>query len=199
VPKSMNLFVTEDDYGLSMTSPQLPELIFGRRTRTEFLRDYKDALKWAGVKTPVQLVGHWQKRGITPRGEEYVIRWQTGEDFNEADRLDVANKVNRALSAGEDALNEILDELEPARTGEYQIVVCLADDTVGWLLDQLRPDGDVLVAAMGVAGVMVAMTQVGTEPGLDWPSIDELGWTRDTTMGQLLAQRSAGRPLAIKA
>lgn len=194
-----NLLVTDDeDEGIVMTSPQIPGLIFGRPTRQEFLREYRDAIRWAGVKSG-KLIGHWQKRGLTPNGDEYVIRWQTGENFKEADRLEVANTLNRNLASGQSAILGMLDELEPTATGEYQFVVCLSEDTVGWLVDQLRPDGDVVIAAMGVAGVMVAMTQIATGEDIGWPSLDELGYSRETTMGEMLSSQGSEKPLAISA
>jgi hypothetical protein len=186
----------EGEYGYSMTSPQFPELAFGRSTEEEFTREYQDALRYAGLKSG-RVWGHFQVRGTTPQGVEFVIRRQTGDGHEEA-RLQIANAINRLLSSETEA-TQLLEDLEPSATGEFVFVACLADDTVGWLVDQLRPNDDAIAAALDVAGVMVAMTQVASGGHLDWPTIDDLGWTRDTTLGELLTRKTASVPLSLRA
>lgn len=192
----VNALVTDEgEYGFSLTSPQIPELVFGRATEAEFMREYQDALRKAGFRAG-QVLGHFQVRRQTPEGAEAIVRYQT--DDGKDDRLVVANAVIRLLTAEEES-RELLDGLHPSATGEYIFVACLASDRLGWLVDQLRPNGDAIIASLMVADVMVAMTQVASDAALDWPTIDDLGWNREMTIGDLLARNTSDRPLLLRA
>ncbi|WP_181312504.1 hypothetical protein [Nocardioides campestrisoli] len=190
-----NVFVTDEgEYGYSLDSPQVEGLAAGWATETEMRREYKQLLRDVGVSGDV--VSHTQLRRETPEGVEYIIRWMSGK--GEEERLHLVNQIEKLLHSAR--ASDFLRPLEPSATGEYVLVACLADDTLGWLIDQLNPRGDVLVANLGVAGEMVAATQVSTEADVDWPTVEELGWKRSMTLSELLVSATkAGRPVAVHA
>lgn len=186
-----HVFVTnEREHGYSMDSPQVPGLVFGRNTETEFRADYQKVLYEVGVRGSV--VGHTQLRIEAFDGSECLIRFMEGD--TEAERRTIAVQVERLVKSAE-RCSEFLDDLEQSPTGEYVFVACLATDTVGWLIDQLNPRGDVLTAVIGVAEVMLAATQIASGVTVDWPPIEDLGWTRAMTIQDLLQRRPSERPL----
>ena len=186
-----HVFVTnEREHGYSMDSPQVPGLVFGRNTETEFRAEYQQVLHDVGVRGRV--TGHTQLRIQAFDGSECLIRFMQGE--TEAERKAVAVHVERLVKSAE-RCSEFLGDLMPSPTGEYVFVACLATDTLGWLIDQLNPRGDVLTAVVGVADVMLAATQLASGITVDWPPIYELGWTREMTLQDLLQRRPSERPL----
>lgn len=72
--EATHMVVTDEgEYGWSAQSPQLPGFVYGRRTLTEFMWDYHDTLRTAGVTGRV--LGHPQRRFVSPEGDEYLIRF----------------------------------------------------------------------------------------------------------------------------
>ncbi len=186
MPRTHIIVTAEGDYGWSMQSPQLPGFVFARPTRTEFLADYQKALRIEGVAGEV--VSHHQQRFVSPEGAEYLIRVADGID--NAERLPIMHQLV-AVMGTDQRFSSLAEDRARLRTGEVLFVCVLASDTIGWLMEQMDPRGDVLNAALGVAEVMVLTTQFARgETRPDWGSLDEMGWSLDTTMATVAADQS---------
>lgn len=174
----------ESPHGFSVTSPQLPGLVYGRPTQQELEADYQSALRYAGVSEG-KVQGHFQRRGVTVGGHEYQVRWAQDEHIQA--RIEGVHRVLVALGNGADG-DEMAAEQVADAAGVVTFVSCLASDTLGWLADQLDPRGDSLTAAVAVAEQFVYCVNIATgavdAEGL--PSLAELGWEYDMTFGELV-------------
>lgn len=68
-------------------------------------------------------------------------------------------------------------------------VCVLPTDLLGDLIDELDPRGDALTLAAPVAENGVFTTQVGsgdTPEFAAWATMDRLGWTRETTVSEVM-------------
>lgn len=131
-----HVFVTwEGDAGLSATSPQLPGFSYGRPTRTEFVNDIQKVLQDAGVVGEV--VGHEQRRLVSPEGIEYVIR--VANDDHQAERAQLAWRLEAVLES--DQRHEMLDAATNPM-GEVIYICCVASDRLDWVIDQIDERGD---------------------------------------------------------
>lgn len=188
-----HIFVTEDgETGFSAESPQLPGFAFGRATITEFARDYKEALHWAGARG--QVIAHWQRRGSTPEGVEYVLRWKTEEpEAHERSRL---GGVLAAVLSGDEG-NELMADTVRNPLDEIVFVLALQSDTLGDIAEQLDERGDAVVVVAPVAEDGLWTTQLVTGDGYQrpgWRSLRERGWALDMTIGTLMARLGTSGP-----
>jgi hypothetical protein len=186
-----HLIVTnEGEQGFFAESPQLPGLAFGRPTQTEFLRDYKKLLDDLGVTGSVR--GHKQVRGATPDGHEFLLRWAEGD--HAAERLEVVDRLRR-LVMDEAAREDLFDDMEPNPMGEVVFVAVAAVDTLGDVMDQMYEERDAIVLSAAVAdrGVwcMQMVSRAGGREG--WSSVEERGWTRDTTISEVLVAQQTSQ------
>lgn len=167
---------------IGLFSPQLPGFAFGRSTQAEFTADYQQALKRAGVRGFVE--GHRQHFGTMTSGQEFAVRWSTASFTDE--RRALAQQVIAALEKTDENL---LREAEVGPDGVATFVCTVPSDTLGWLVDQMEPGGDVFnicVRADDHDSTLIATTVIATNVAVDWPSFAELGWTRETTMQVLV-------------
>ncbi len=191
--KRTHVVVTwEGDAGLSAVSPQLPGFSYGRPTRTEFITDYKNVLRDAGVLGDV--LGHEQRRFASPEGAEYVIR--VAEDEHHAERTELAWRLEAALETEQrhDLLNSATNPM-----GEVTYICCVATDTLGWVSEQMDPRGDAVRVALAVADELVWTTQFATaaEQPEGWATMEDRGWTTETTVGEVCQQLAAGERASV--
>lgn len=184
-----HVLVTKDADGLFAESPQVPGLCFGRPTEMEFRRDFQPVLTSIGVHGLV--LAHWQERGVAPNGQEYLIRWAEGPDVS--DRIEVSRRI-QALLAVPKLAAEMLD-VEKTPMGEVVFVAAVPSDTLGSLMDQLYEADDALVICAAVAdrGVFTMTMASGRHELEGWDTLDRYGWSRETTVSQLLVDAARGR------
>ncbi|GAA1590162.1 hypothetical protein GCM10009789_49750 [Kribbella sancticallisti] len=184
----------EGDSGLSATSPQVPGWSFGRPTKTEFQADYHAALRDAGVLG--QVIGHEQRRFVSPEGIEYILR--IADDKHRPERTELAWRMAAVLQS--DQRHSDLDTAAKNPMGEVTYICCIASDTVGWVAEQMDSRGDAVQVALAVADEMVMTTQFATEASnesLPWPSLADRGWHSDMTIGEVCQQIAAGERVAV--
>lgn len=182
-----HLIVTRDEHGFFAESPQVPGLVLGRPTETEFREAYRGVLKDVGVRGHV--VVHLQTRGTTADGREFIIR--CADDGAEArrSRYETAGRIERCLSSEQDG--DMLDTQTTA-TGEVVFAAALPTDTLGFFMDQLYDQDDALVISASVAdNALFTMTFAsGRRDGESWETLEQYGWTRDTIVSELLVDWS---------
>ncbi|MDN7120254.1 hypothetical protein INN71_02495 [Nocardioides sp. ChNu-153] len=195
--RRVHVFMTDEgEYGRSATSPQLPGWVAAYPDDVVAAREYQqDLVRALPDRTPTNVIGHWQVRGVDVRGQEYVIRWQT-DDQPEA-RVVAGNRVQRMLQ-DENAIDQLRTH-EPDATGVVTYVCCLSSDTLGWVVEQLDPRGDNVVVVAAVADSMVFGTQVATDDrtGHGWESFEALGLTMDMTVGRLMVGNLASAKVTV--
>jgi hypothetical protein len=184
VADGTHLIVTvEADGGLSAESPQLPGLVMGRPTETEFLRDYRKILKELGARMPIY--GHRQWRHETYEGVEYIVR--LSED-NKDLRISLSQRLSAVL--GSEQRHDVVRRSVATVTGEILFICALPLDRIGFITEQLdlaAGDAAVLVAPVAEDGVWTTELIVGPNlAGKDWHSLSELGLTQDSTVSELM-------------
>lgn len=191
---STHLIMRQED-GYAIYSPQLPELMAVYSTTQAVKRDLKAALEWAGWKPDNRLVQHNE---IVRHDGDILVRW--AQDEHAAARIEVAGRLSRAM-----AVQEQLDDMLSAprgRTGSALFICCIATDRLGWVMDQLDPRGEVAAAVTCVAEDLIysAYFASGVDE-LDWRSVDDWGWTRDTTIGEMIMTEAGSRrqPALVRA
>ncbi len=179
-----HLIITFDDqHGLAAESPQVPGFFLGRPTETEFVRDYRTVLHDIGVRGRVQ--AHKQTRGVTAAGREFLLRFAEGPGIE--DRIELLDRVKRVLAT--EQADDMLDT-ETTPMGEVVFVAALPQDRLAVFMDQLYDDGDALVISASVAEeALFTMTLAsGRHATAGWESLEQHGWTRETTISELLLQ-----------
>ncbi|OZE39069.1 hypothetical protein CH278_01935 [Rhodococcus sp. 05-2254-5] len=198
------------DYGWAISSPQIPELIGGRKTIDELLRDTEDILRFAGVSSYGRLWRHEQIATEDPHGNEYLIRWLVDDQVSDDDADDPMSRsstAGRLLSSAQKGYPEYLLRRQPQLiTGERLLIAVMAYDTIGYCMDQLE-DGQGAIIALHRGEDAIYSVPLGISAGLDgWTwELEDLGLTRDdlvtTTVDRVLdweANRLGSRSDALK-
>ena len=89
----------------------------------------------------------------------------------------------------------------PNAVGEVVYTCAVPADTISWLVDQLDPRGDALVAAVAIADQFVLTLPLSYgdhHPEMAGVSIGEYGHTPDTTVGQVVRATPIVAPLAAQ-
>lgn len=194
VDRVTHLLVTDEGtYGLSGESPQVPGLCLGRPTQALFLQDYQAVLGDIGVHGKVQV--HKQVRGQTADGREYLFRWADGSQTPE--RLEVVRRIEGVLGTAQ--AGALLDTATTPM-GEVVLVAALPSDELGSFIDQMYTDADAIVICAAIAdqGLFSITLAIGRQDAPGWESLEEQGWSRETTISQLLREWAVGhRPARL--
>ena len=173
----------EDGWGIG--SPQVPNFVGGRRTLTDALEETEELLAWCGFEPGTyRLHRHEEKYEIAPTGEEFFLR------FAEADPNDLRREaIGRMLHAIEhDSPLEDIGRMPVFVTGERLIISVLAEDRMGWVLDQLGDqEGAYLEYYAGddaLYGVPVFDSDGGL--GIKTSPLEAIGLTRESTIRELI-------------
>lgn len=192
--ESTHLIMRQED-GYAIYSPQLPELMAVYSTTKAVKKDLNEALEWAGWQRGSRLVQHNE---IVRHDGDILVRW--AQDEHAAARIEVAERLSRALAVPEQ-LQDMLSAPR-GRAGSALFICCVSTDTLGWVMDQLDPRGEVAAAVTCVAEDLIysAYFASGVDQ-LDWRSVDDWGWTRDTTIGEMIMTESGSRrqPALVRA
>lgn len=180
---------TGDDYGWTIESPQIPELVGGRKNAEDLVRDTAEIIAWAKDDDveydPVFL--HEQHLVTDPSGREYLIRWWFDAEDSDA-RYETARRMNSAVHNGFMEADELAQQPVLPTTGERLLIAVVGTDTLGWIEDQLSQrdgccvlvehagDGAVWSVPFGLDGLLGSQRARSTK---------ELGLTRDSTFRDL--------------
>ena len=187
----LHLIYTEagDDFGWTIESPQIPELIGGRSTGEELVEDTPAIIDWAVDEDASfdEIYAHEQHLIEDPQGRQYLIRWQFNDEGNYDERYQTASRLNYAVTSGMVTPEEFGEHPALPLTGERLYIAVIGTDTLGWIQDQLSDrecccvlaqhleDGAVIHPPCAPSGVMQA--------GLP---IEKLGLHRDSTFSEML-------------
>ncbi|GHP18848.1 hypothetical protein RN2511_035840 [Rhodococcus sp. NKCM2511] len=180
-----------EDYGWTLESPQIPGLIGGRSSSSELLRDTDEIIRFAAPgESWEKTFLHEQHSVEDPDGNEYLIRWLVAvdgdlEDEDRAEgRQQVAGRLNAAAQAGFPESERAAQPVLP--TSERLLIAVLADDTLGFVEDQLG-DGCAVLSQYGGQDVLISIpfgtSGLGTSTGKF--SLEELGLTRQSTFAEM--------------
>ena len=181
--------------GVYATSPQAPGLAYGRPTLAELRADLDDVLSFHFDRPgPFLVLEHHERHYEIPDGE-LVIRIALDEHRDE--RQEVHTRIGRVLAIPEQA--QYLLAGPPNAVGEVVYTCALPTDTISWLVDQLDPRGDALVAAVAIADQFVLtlpLSHGNHHPEMAGVSIGEHGHIPGTTVGQVVRATPVVAPLA---
>ncbi|MFI2561569.1 hypothetical protein [Nocardia farcinica] len=176
------------DYGWTIESPQIPELIGGRKTIAELIRDTPDIIEFAKDpgQTFDQLYRHEQHLVTDPTGDEYLIRWTHSDPDTYDARERTAAHLNYAVLAGLYGPNEKARQPRLVTT-ERLLIAVEPDDLIGWILDQLDVGGCAVLSHNAGEGAIWSLP-IGKDSQLfgDRWTFERLGVTRDQTFAQAL-------------
>ena len=189
-----------EDYGWSIETPQIPELVGGRNTIAELIADTPSIIEFAS--DPGQefdrTVLHEQHLVIDPDGDEYLIRW--AHDSHEDERRNTAARLNHSV------LNGLHPEDKPKQptlaTGERLLIAVQRDDTVGWIQDQLGSHMACVLSQRDSGSDAIYSIPFG-DNGLGgakrW-TLEDLGLTRDSTFSEMFdaVMSSEAKDLAVR-
>jgi hypothetical protein len=163
VSEQINLIVRiSDDGNAYATSPQAPGLIYGRPSLEELHADLDDVLSFHFNRPgPFEVVEH-HERHLEIAGHELVTR--LAADEHRKQRLMVYERLGRAMGIPEQA--ESLLSAVTNSVGEVVYVCAVPSDTYGWLIAQLDPRGDALVAALTIADDFLFTLPLAVDDGM---------------------------------
>lgn len=174
-----------EEFGWSLSSPQIPELIGGRQTLEALLDATADILAGAGIEEGRRTWVHEQHLYVDPAGDEYLLRFahEQGDEEGNAARVRCAEVVMSSINHGFDADKK--SRQPQLVTTERLIVAALESDTLGWCLDQLD-EGTGAVYAQQIADDATQSVALGAGiPGdVTW-EMEELGLTRESTVAEM--------------
>lgn len=177
-----------DEYGWSIESPQIPELVGGRDTITELLADTASILDFAGASESAfdRVVTHEQHAVVDPDGDEYLLRWQISDSDTYAQRYETATHLNAAILDGH--YDSAQKAMQPQlATTERLLIAVVPADTLGWAEDQLTDGGCAVLNQHQGDGAIYAIPfgklGLGGVPKFD---SDDLGLTRESTFAEML-------------
>lgn len=177
-----------DEYGWTIESPQIPELIGGRSTIEELILDTPGIVEWAKDQdqTFERTFMHEQHLVADPDGGHYLIRFQVNHDDDDESRYETASRLNFAIVNGL-VLRDEYGPHPPLNTGERLYVVAVGTDTLGWIRDQLdgRDQPCVLAEDTGDGAVVhLPFAPTGVLPG--GLNTESLGLDRESTFTEML-------------
>ena len=178
-----------DDYGWTIASPQIPELIGGRATSDELVADTLEIIEWAMDESQSfdRVAAHEQHLVEDPEGHQYLIRWQFNDADNYDARYETASRLNFAVTSGLITPEEWGQHRPLTFTGERLYVVVVGTDTLGWIQDQLSDSEDCCVLAEHLSDGAVAHLPFAQSGMLrNGVNIESLGLNRDSTFSEML-------------
>ncbi len=129
------------------TSPQAPGLLYGRPSLKELRADLEEVLAFHFERPgPFDVLEHHEYQ-YNVAGHELVIRIAIDDHYSE--RAAVRDRIGEVISVPEQAKSVVSAVTNSA--GEAIYVCSVPTDTFGWLLAQLYPQGDAIVAALTIA------------------------------------------------
>lgn len=136
-----------DDGSVYATSPQAPGLMYGRPSLDELHDELEDVLSFHFDRPgPFEIVEHHEHHHEIA-GRELVVR--LADDEHSDERVAVYERIGRVIAVPEQAESLVTAVTNPV--GEAVYVCAVPSDTFGWLVVQLDPRGDALVAALTIA------------------------------------------------
>lgn len=200
MPDVIHVMLTDyGQFGWGISSPQLPELIGGRETYQELVKDLDELIVFGGGSVDAPRLVHVQTHRMLENGDELVVR--VALDAHDKERLTVAARLNSALGLTGQVTNMLNVPRRP--TGEALFVCALPSDTLGWLGDQME-DQDALCVVTSVGNGDESMIRVqflthgeallssGVEPHQP-TTADAMGFTRSTTLSEVIHAEDRGQ------
>lgn len=175
------VFTDYEQFGFSLSSPQIPDLTAGRDSAAELQSDLPRILEFAGAAEGFERTWlHEQKVAFSPDGTEYLVRFCAEQS---EDRHDAAARILNGIDKG--LVSRNTSRQPQLVTTERLIITTIDDDCLGWCFDQLWPgEGATLQGDAGDEMMYSVPISDGTLPGKTWELAD-LGLTRSSTVLEL--------------
>lgn len=194
MPETIHVIITDyEDFGWSVTSPQLPELVGGRETLIDLQRDLREILAFGGAPETFDAKIHSQRVWVAPNGTEVLLR--AAQDPHSSER----DLVLRRVQAGAHEEPGLIQQ--PATpTGEVVLVACMPTDRVGWVADQIGLD-KVVVIVVAVDDNLIFVSPLGlagtTTLPADSMTLLDAGLDFDATVRDMMAIIPSNRSLVV--
>ncbi|MEU4406200.1 hypothetical protein AB0F88_16890 [Streptosporangium sp. NPDC023963] len=186
-----------NDRDLYATSPQAPGLLYGRPTLRELRDDLQEVLEFHFEQPGPFTVQEHHERHYDVAGGELVTRMAIDEC---ADVRQVTCEVlGRAVAANAEQAEGLVSAPVNA-VGEVVYICAVMSDTVGWIMDQLDPHGDVVNVAVSVANLMVVTLPFAYGEAVAPEGMVSLGaksYTLETKLTDVIQDLEFVRPMAV--
>lgn len=133
----------EGALGMSLRSPDLPGLIYGRADANHFWAELNEVLEFADAPSLPRVV-HLVRRYVTPEGWEYLVAAELDDAIRE--REQTIAKLLGALSYDEQR-RSIFEDSPKLVTGEVLFVVVRMSDTIDDVTDALTDQESAVIVA----------------------------------------------------
>jgi len=175
------VFTDYEQFGFSLSSPQIPGLAAGRDSVGELLSALPRILEFAGAAEGFERTWlHEQKVAAAPDGTEYLVRFCTERSD---DRHEAVGRILGGIDGG--LVSRNIGRQPKLVTTERLIIATIDDDGLGWCFDQLWPgEGATLQGHAGDEFMYSVPISDGKLPGTTWELAD-LGLTRSSTVLEL--------------
>ncbi|MFD4438098.1 hypothetical protein [Bacillus safensis] len=172
-----------DEFGWSISSPQIPELVGGRSSLNDLLRDTDSILSFVDMSAFENRYLHEQHVYLDPDGNEYLIRLM--DEHGNPERTTTASRLVTAVEWGYEP--ELRARQPQLVTTERLLIAVIGTDTIGWCFDQLGVGGGAVIAEHRGDDAVYSIPIVdGKLPGTTTWELEELGLTRDDTVDALM-------------
>ncbi|MEV6987366.1 hypothetical protein AB0M95_39765 [Sphaerisporangium sp. NPDC051017] len=150
----IHLIVREDRGGRDFyaTSPQAPGFLYGRPSLGELRAELQEALEFHFEEPGPYAVQEHHERHYDIGDGEVVIR--TAVDGHADARRATREALGRAIIS-DPAQAAGLVSAPATELGEVVYICGVMSDTIGWVMQQLDPRGDIANVAVSVADVMI--------------------------------------------
>lgn len=187
--------------GWDISTPQAPGLFAGYPTAEEAAAATEGLLDFAGLAAgSYRLWRHEQKFVTSPAGDEFYVRFYADDPDARDDHSDLrGSAAGREMSAIEKGHVE-LDRMPTLPTGERLIIAVTPTDRLGWVLDQLGAGEGAIASYYGGNDAVWScpIFDGDREHGRGTP-LEELGLTRESTIGEVMDRVIAGEASELSA
>lgn len=186
--RHLHLVVTDDGpHGYSLSSPQVPELVYGRNDLEAFRRSVTDVLAFAEAPD-LPRREHRQVRRYDQHGREIIVRMAVDDRQDERKRL-AKRVLGLLLESSEQADSLLCSNFETA-FGAHLVIITLPGDRLEEVFEQLDPrDGTAMITDFvddsGFEVRAISRSEINHDPGMR--TLDEVGLSLSNTVGDLFA------------
>lgn len=177
------IYTDSGEHGWGISSPQVPNLVGGRRSIRTAMADTPTILDWCGFpEDSYTLHRHEQKYAASPDGHEFFIRFaEEGSD----DRVAATGRALYSAETGEHL--EDMPRMPMLSTGERLVIAVLASDRIGWILDQLAPGEGAYLQYFAGDDAMYGVPMYNNDLDAGRGSLlEELGLSRENTVREMI-------------
>lgn len=196
----VNSGAEDDDEGVGLYSPQVPDLAAGRASLAQLQQDLPDILRFADVPLPARVRLHVEYArdlldvpvAVRARMDEHVIA-----------RNEVANRVASMVLSDPEQRDRLLSA-HRTRTGDVLLICTVPSDRINDLGAQLHPAGDAAVVVCAVDETLIWTMEIANSGELNDTArpLTDWGDPENVTIGEIMERdvsRQRSRPALLLA